>query len=117
MATFQAMVASHGAARTRVFNVLVCLQLLHVVGRRQLEDAADAAEHGLVEVLRPVGGEEDDAVEALDLGEQLGHLGRAAVAALLEELLEERLASAISGARSLMGAKQAEQSKQAGGAG
>ena len=41
----------------------------------------------LVEVERPVRGQEDDAFEALDLGEQLRHRGGAAVAALREQRL------------------------------
>mmetsp|Transcript_26465 Transcript_26465/g.86540 ORF Transcript_26465/g.86540 Transcript_26465/m.86540 type:complete len:221 (-) Transcript_26465:1465-2127(-) len=50
------------------------LQPLDVIWRGKLEDAADAAEHRLVQVLRPVGGQEAHAVEALNLGEELGHL-------------------------------------------
>eukprot|EP00964_Phaeocystis_antarctica_P028988 scaffold16326_cov65-Phaeocystis_antarctica.AAC.5 len=52
------------------------LQPLCVVRRGELKDAPYAAEHGLVQVLRPVGCHEDDAVEALDLEHNgVGQLG------------------------------------------
>ena len=103
-------------------ELLPDLAALLDVWRRQLEDTRQPPVHRLLEVLRPVRGEEDDALEALNLGQQLRHLGGAAGAtrgkerlALIEEddcVAQLRLAQDGLRRDAALGAQQGEVDKE-----